>query len=64
MTKFTPQERDNLSQREMAVWAAAYSTAYTERVMVVEAIVVADQAVYYLRAAEQKDKVYVYFDSL
>jgi hypothetical protein len=54
---FTKNERINkFSERETIVWAAAYAAAYvTSQRGASEAIVVADQAVKYMRAAENRE---------
>lgn len=56
-THFTRYERNQyFNDREAAVWAAAYATAYVSQQRgASEAIVVADQAVYYMRAAESRE---------
>lgn len=52
--KYTKQERDNFTPREMAVWASAYSVVYVTRGRGAEqAIIAADHAVSAMRNVEE-----------
>jgi DUF1680 family protein len=54
MTKFTPQERDNFSSREIALWAAIVSIRLTKDGMK-HSMYAADSAIHELRKTEQSD---------